>query len=122
MQAWLGLTPDSSKVKNGDQYGGELPPINDNYGHIAEYFAELGKIQTSFNGLVPLPFTEIQAWSNSMNIRLKPVEVDIIRAMSEHYCYIGNDKDAECPIQTDEQRQTINTANIASWLAVSNKQ
>ena len=117
MQAWLNQKPEGSARTNSEVYNGELPEVDDDYAHLPEFLIELGFGSHSY-GMAPISHQEIRAWSLNMNIPLTPFECKALKVMSIAYVSIVNDKKAACPIQTEEVQQTINDANIASWLAV----
>lgn len=101
MQAWVGLTPKDRNATNGERYGVDLPDVSDEYGHLTAWLHEIGTCGIGFNGLIPLTFIEIEAWSRMVDIKLSSFEATTLRNMSAAYSVIASNPDAKCPIDSD---------------------
>ena len=71
--------------------GIEFPPLN-NGAYILQFLDELGYCRSGFNGLIPLDFTEINAYIQSTNTQLLPFEVLLLKKLSNIYVSQSNDK------------------------------
>jgi len=115
MQAWLSITPKDSERTNEQIYGGELPDVPFEYGHITQFITDIGTAMHGFDGLVPLTFTEIKAWSDSMKINLTEFESSALRNMSVSYVSVFNNPKSECPIESGTIKDNINQVNASTW-------
>ena len=118
MVAWLGITPKDSESTNYKLYGGELPSVPFEYGHLPSFLADAGYALHGFDKLNPLTFSEITAWSQAMDMRLSKFEFTALRAMSAAYVSVANNRDSECPINSEVVRSAINQTNASSWAAL----
>jgi len=122
MLAWLSVSPDKeSELTNAEMYGGNLPELPFEIGHLPVMFLEVGAGEHGDEGLKRLTFREIQSWSSMTGTELTRMEVIALREMSSAYVSIANQKDPDCPIQSDEVMSNKNTANAASWAAYGKK-
>ena len=119
MQAWLLISPDGYDKTNGNIYGGDLPEIHNGCRHLPEFLHEIGTAGQGVNGLVPLTFLEIEAWSRMTNVKLSPFESKALRNMSSAYASVINSDNAECPIQTGVVRDNISNVNASAWQSLS---
>lgn len=115
MLAWLALTPKNSENTNEQLYGRDLPSVPFEYGHLPQFLLEIGIAGRGFGELAPLTFTEIRAWEAAMQFNLSRFEFTAIRSMSAAYVGIANNREAECPIDSEHVRASINEANAAAW-------
>lgn len=118
MRAWLDLKPKDSKKKNSEIYNIGLPEIPDDYCYLPAFLSKSGIVAHGINGLTPLPFSEIEAWSRMENIKLTPFESSCIRGMSESFASIANNPDSECPLGAARITSDQEAANIAAWKAL----
>ena len=118
MVAWLGITPKDSEITNYKLYGGELPSVRFEYGHMPSFLAEAGYALHGFDKLIPLTYSEITAWSQAMKINLSEFEFTALRAMSMAYVSVANNRESECPINSDVVRDSVNQVNASSWAAL----
>lgn len=115
VHAWLGLRPDKDGPTNAEQYGDELPPIDDEEGYLLSMLAELGTVSRGFDCVLPLSYSEIRAWSLLTGYRLNQSEAAALQALSCAYSVIANDSSADFPLGVDGLRDRIDAVNIASW-------
>lgn len=94
--AYYRTTPEKTSTPRYEIYqrgsGIEFPPI-EHGAYILQYLEELGYCKSGFNGLVPLDFTEINAYMQSTNTELLPFEVILLRKLSNAYVSQSYDKD-----------------------------
>ena len=94
--AYYRTTPEKTSTPRYEIYqrgsGIEFPPI-EHGAYILQYLEELGYCKSGFNGLVPLDFTEINAYMQSTNTELLPFEVLLLRKLSNAYVSQSYDKD-----------------------------
>ena len=94
--AYYRTTPEKTKTPRYEIYqkgsGIEFPPIKHGV-YILQFLEELGYCKSGFNGLVPLDFTEINAYMQSTNTELLPFEVLLLRKLSNAYVSQSYDKD-----------------------------
>ena len=94
--AYYRTTPEKTKTSRFEIYqrgsGIEFPPI-EHGAYILQYLEELGYCKSGFNGLVPLDFTEINAYMQSTSTELLPFEVLLLRKLSNAYVSQSYDKD-----------------------------
>lgn len=94
--AYYRTTPKKTSTPRYEIYqrgsGIEFPPI-EHGAYILQYLEELGYCKSGFNGLVPLDFTEINAYIQSTNTELLPFEVLLLRKLSNAYVSQSYDKD-----------------------------
>ena len=121
MKAWLSITPKGSEQTNGQRYNGELPDVPFEYGHIPVFLNEIGTVGRGFEGLVPLTFTEIKAWGDAMRINLTSFEFSAIHSMSIEYASIANNRESECPVNSQETRNKINEVNASAWSSLGKR-
>lgn len=121
MQAWLTITPEGSEITNEERYGGDLPAVTFEYGHIARFFTEIGVAGQGFGNLVPLSWENIRAWGELMDINLTPFESSLIHRMSIEYVSIANNRESDCPIASDEVRKNINSVNASAWSSLGTR-
>ena len=121
MQAWLAITPKESEQTNQQAYGGELPDIPYELGHIPEMLQEIGCAGSGFERLVPLTFTEIKSWGELMQMNLTIFEADAIHRMSVAYVSIANNTESECPIKSDDVLAKKNTVNASAWSSLGKR-
>lgn len=84
--------------------------------YIAEWFSKLGRCTTGFNGPIVLPWSEIQAFIQSMRIDALEWEVEALRRMSAAYVNWYNktssNQNIDPPILPDEDTlKRIQAAN-----------
>lgn len=119
MQAWLNNKPKDSELTNRDIIGGDLPEISEDYCHLPVWLSEIGTVGRGFDCLVPLSYSEIEAWARMTSVTLSRFEAVALRTMSACYAAISNDKDAECPIHSDEMQNRKDEAALATWKALA---
>lgn len=94
--AYYRTTPEKTSTPRYEIYqrgsGIEFPPI-EHGAYILQYLEELGYCKSGFNGLVPLDFTEINAYMQSTSTELLPFEVLLLRKLSNAYVSQSYDKD-----------------------------
>ena len=118
MQAWLSLSPDDKSPTNAEVYPTlDAPQVDEGYEYLVDFLHEIGTVGTGGMSVTPLTFTEIKSWSDLTDTPLDSFETKALMAMSRAYSNQVSDKEAECPIDSDEVRERINQANIAAWLA-----
>ena len=115
MQAWLLITPKDSEQTNEQLYGGELPDIPFEYGHLPVFLSEIGTVFQGSDSLAPLTFTEIRAWGKQMKVNLTSFETSAIHKMSRTFASIANNRESECPTGSQTVRNNINQTNASAW-------
>ena len=93
--------------------GIEFPPLKHG-SYLLQFLDELGYCRSGFNGLVPLDFTEINAYIQSTNTELLPFEVLLLKKLSNTYVSQSHDKDplAFAPYTTHEIKQVDSDKKI----------
>jgi len=84
-----------------------LPEIETD-SHILEWLFELGIFETTGYGPCPLPYREIEAWSNMTGTVVTWEESRFLRMLSKEYCSQyskSSDRDAPPPYTTTEVDQ-----------------
>lgn len=118
MQAWLELIPKNSKKRNREIYDINLPRIDQDFEYLPGFLSSIGIAGHGLNGLIPLSFQEIEAWSRMSRVYLTPFEADCIHSMSASYVSIANHPDSDCPIDGVRISIEQEAANIAAWKAL----
>lgn len=102
--AWLDATPEPKKdqkpQQRREQLAGnpllKLPEIE--YPHLLEWLFDFGPYALGPNGIIPVSYQEIDAWSRITKIDLVEDEPEILRRLSVDYCGMFNRaKDRDCP-------------------------
>lgn len=71
-----------------------LPPISDGY-HLIEHLMEVGPVASNGMGIVPVSYSELQAWRSGCGHHLDAWEFRLLRDLSAAYC--SELQDAESP-------------------------
>jgi len=114
------VTPNKDSERTNEQiYGGDLPEVPFEYGHLPQFLTDIGTVAHGYEGrLVPLTFTEIKAWADLMKINLSVIESSALHKMSASFVEVANNPKSPCPVESDEMRQKINTKNANTWMAI----
>ena len=115
MQAWLALTPEGSDTTNGEFFNLDLPPLDDEYCYLPVFLHEIGTAGSGPNGLIPLTYLEIEAWSRMSKTKINSFEASALRQMSAAYAAITHDKNAPCPMAIYNDPNQANLAAIETW-------
>lgn len=93
--------------------GIEFPPLN-NGAYILQFLDELGYCRSGFNGLIPIDYSEINAYIQSTNTELLPFEVLLLKKLSNTYVSQSHDKDplAFAPYTTHEVKKVDSDKKI----------
>ena len=94
--AYYRTTPEKTSTPRYEIYqrgsGIEFPPI-EHGAYILQFLEELGYCKSGMNGLIPLDYTEINAYMQSTNTELLPFEVLLIKKLSNAYVSQSYDKE-----------------------------
>ena len=71
-----------------------LPPLTDGY-HLIEHLMEVGPVASNGMGIVPVSYSELQAWRSGCGHHLDAWEFSLLRDLSVAYC--SELQDAESP-------------------------
>lgn len=75
----------AARVERYKKDGGPpMPPLEDGE-HLVDYLLEVGPVQPTGMGSVPLTFGELQAWQQQVGLDLQPWEVSMLRRLSRDY-------------------------------------
>ena len=90
MMGWLSATPDKRNETRYKDY------VNRNHGpppmpeiefgeHVIGYLQEVGPALNTGQGLVPLTFSEIDAWMRMVGVALTSWEASVLKRLSDEY-------------------------------------
>ena len=100
-----------------------MPELN-GFGYLLDYFIELGAVSSAHEGIQALSFTEIKAWCELMNTKLRPWEVKIIRKMSSAYVgmdYKARKPETQAPHMSQKDAEAITKAGLESFKRMARK-
>ena len=63
----------------------KLPEIDSEFAYLVEWINEIGFYNSNGMGAVTISFLEIQAWANLMQIVPTPLDVQVLRQMSQAF-------------------------------------
>lgn len=62
-----------------------MPPISEEAAYLLRYLQEAGPVLGTGMGVIPLTFTELQAWQSQTGLELRPWEATTLRRLSKDY-------------------------------------
>jgi hypothetical protein len=97
--AWMNAVPDNPTAKGRKPQGMQsraealraqgaevpLPPLREEAEHLVGYLFDVGPVLPAVLGVVPLPYSELQAWQQQSGLDLQPWEVKLLRQLSRDY-------------------------------------
>ena len=98
------------------------PDISGNeHSYLVTFLYDLGAQWKAGFDVVALPFTEILAWSNLMQMQIEPFEAEVIRALSSAHVAIATNPEADCPLTfvDDEIREVVSSVNESGWKSLA---
>ena len=88
----------------------KLPELE--YGsHLIEFLYELGIYTVSGFGILPLSFSEIEAWKNTTKTNISSWEARVLKFLSSSYVSQHNaSEDPNCPAPYSEEIEMLNSS------------